>query len=119
MKNFDYGKKYHYMVKYGIMFLPLILLIVGNFRVNDVLVLSNLNSYVEALFTALRGNSINSWYSIMLNYLGFNSTTGLSFVLESYPLYIVWLYLFDIIVDLFGLVPRLAHKLITKIGGDY
>ena len=119
MKNFDYGKKYHYMIKYAIMFLPFLVLVLGHFWVSDIVITNSITSYVEALFTYLRGLSINNWYSIMLRYLGFNSYNGLSFVLESYPLYIIWLYLFDIIVDLFGLVPRLAHKLITKIGGDY
>ena len=119
MKNFDYGKKYHYMIKYGIMFLPLLLLILGNFWVNDVNVLTLLNSYVESLFQSLRSYELNSFYNTLLDTIGFDSSSGLSFILESYPLYIIWLYVFDLFVDLFGLIPRLAHKFITKFGGDY
>lgn len=119
MKNFDYGKKYHYMIKYAIMFTPLFLLILGHFRINDISILNSLNSYVESLFTYLRGISLNDWYSTLLDLLGFNSTSGLSFILESYPLYIVWLYIFDMFVDLFGFLPRLMHKFISKFGGDY
>ena len=119
MKNFDYGRKYHYMIKYALMFLPLLVLILGHFWVSDIEITNSIISYVEALFTYLRGINLNLWYNDVIIYLGFDSTTGLSFVLESYPLYIIWLYLFDIIVDLFGLIPRLAHKFITKFGGDY
>lgn len=119
MKNFDYGKKYHYLTKYLIMFLPLLILILGNFCVKDINILNSINSFVESLFTTLRSNSINGFYTSLLNLIGFNSTSGLAFILESYPLYIIWLYIFDIFVDLFGLLPRLAHKFITKFGGDY
>ena len=119
MKNFDYGKKYHYMIKYMIMFLPLLLLVVGHFSFTDTNIINDINVYVEALFSYLRGIDMNSWYNDLLVLLGFNASSGLAYILETYPLYIIWLYLFDIVLDLFGMIPRLAHRFISKFGGDY
>ncbi len=40
-------------------------------------------------------------------------------VLINYPLYCLLVYVFDLILDIFAVLPRLAHKFISKFGGDY
>ena len=40
-------------------------------------------------------------------------------VLINYPLYCLLVYIFDLILDIFAVLPRLAHKFISKFGGDY
>lgn len=118
MKNFDYAKKYHYLLKYIVLGLPLLLLglslISYNSEFNIVLAL------LKSLSIEFRGINFNSWYNDFLNVFSFNNVNNdLLYVLLTYPLYVLWIYIFDIMIDILGVIPRIAHKLISKVGGDY
>lgn len=118
MKNFDYGKKYHYMVKYLLIAFPILLLIVS---------LLSYNSQYNSVLTLLSGMTneflnipFNSWWTQLLSIIGLdNLTNELLVILTAYPLYVLWVYIFDIFLDVFAIIPRIAHKLLSKVGGDY
>ena len=118
MKNFDYAKKFHYMLKYIVLGFPLLLigisLISYNSEFNSVLTL------IKGLCNEFRNLELNVWYNNLLGVIEMNNITNdLLYILLTYPLYVLWIYIFDIIIDILGVVPRLAHKMISKVGGDY
>ena len=117
MKNFDYKTKYHYVVKYFIIAFPFIAYL--------ILSLSGLNNDLivdlKTLFVELKNMSMNSWYDSILTQLGLDNIylqSDLGCILVIYPLYILWIYLIDIILDVVLIIPKLGHKLIEKIGGS-
>lgn len=63
--------------------------------------------------------SFNNWYDNLLSAMNLTIDNDTTYYLYHIPLYIIFVYIFDIIVDLFGLIFRLGHKLISKVGGDY
>lgn len=118
MKNFDYAKKYHYLVKYLLIAFPILLILLSlisyNSQFNDVMTL--LKSYC----VEFRSINFNSWWNNLLNLFELNTITNdLLYIVLTLPLYILWVYIFDILLDVFAVIPRIAHKMLSKIGGDY
>ena len=62
---------------------------------------------------SFRSLSINTWYSSILNVLGFQSllSNAIWSNLLTYPLYLMWVAVFDIIAHIFLFIPNFAHKL--------
>lgn len=116
MDKFSYHKKYHYLLKYIVVGLPIILLICSLISYS-----SQYNTILEGVYNLsldLRNLPINQFYNSFLGVLGFeNITNELTYILLTIPLYIIWVYLLDIVVDVFALIPKIAHKFIEKLGG--
>lgn len=117
MNNFNYHKKYHYILKYIVISLPILLLIIGAIsknNYNDIITL--LTTYTNN-FKAL---TINQFWQNILSLFNFNTLTdNLSIIILNYPLYILWIYLIDLTLDIISIIPRYAHKLLNKLGGVY
>jgi len=119
MKNFDYEKKYHYILKYLILGFPLIVLLVYLFTTYNV---SDLNSGIDTLsnFTdSFMSWEYNHWYDSLLETLHITYTDNLVNVLIHLPVYFLYVYIFDIIFDVVSLLPKLCHNLIKKVTGGY
>ena len=117
MNNFNYEKKYHYWVKYFVIAFPLIVLlfIILNHNITQV----NINDYFVD-FSSILEVPINSWYFQIIDLIGFREifdSASIYSVLLVYPLYVFWVYVFDLVLDIFVFVPKLAHKLMKKLGG--
>ncbi len=159
MKNMNYARKYHYMLKYFIMALPLLLIFFMSISICSSLnmPLGDLITYVKEpldvqknieikywlsdnisqgwyglVFKSFRtfySLPINSWYYKILETIGLtfrtSSTDAYDFLYHSslpnfllfYPLYIMWVYIFDLILDIFCFLPKLAHRLMDKLSG--
>ena len=122
MNNFNYKKKYHYMVKYLVIALPILCTLCYNLFIPD-----NAN-YTQAfeMFVEFFGNLLNLdislWYTRILAYLfGSDLITNLVnpyfVVIVAYPLYIFYVYVFDLILDVFVFIPKLFHKFFERVGG--
>ena len=119
MQNFDYAKKYHYMLKYVVLGLPIILLIIACI-VDNLTEYNALIDYLHSFFEEFRLIEFNVWYNNFLDVIDLRVVNDrYLYILSSYPLYILWVYIFDILIDLLAIIPRLAHKFISKFGGDY
>lgn len=117
MKNYSYHKKYHYLLKYFIMAFPLICYILCYFiRFSELEVTSQGEIAFES-FMGFADVPINSWYTSLLDILQIPRLGSFDTLLVYYPLYILWVYIMDLILDIFALVPKLAHKLLYKLGG--
>lgn len=105
------------MIKYLIIGFPIILLFLSCFSKLDLnnSILSFLTSYINSL----KNIEINQWYSSILDLLKIDYSTTYSLILSFVPLHILWVYIFDIILDVFCFVPKIAHRFIEKCsGGD-
>lgn len=119
MKDFDYAKKYHYMLKYLILALPILLLLLCCIM-DNLTYYNGLLDYLHSFFSEFRLVEFNLWYNDFLDVIDLRVVNDrYLFILTSYPLYVLWVYIFDIFIDILGLLPRLAHKFISKFGGDY
>lgn len=137
MKNMNYAKKFHYMLKYFILALPLLLIVL--FYLGGLS--SNISSQDYGFYKSFFDYSQNafSWFVDLTNRIdfGFNHFytelfnvifsvypkdfllrgAHIAFVISMYPLWIISVYIFDLIVDVFCLLPKLAHRLMDKLSG--
>lgn len=120
MNNYkmNYAKKYHYMIKYFIMAFPLILLLICCFNVKDSLSI-NLNYLSTYIYNIVDTNSIVSWYKDILNLFEMQLSNSYLIFVQIMPIWIIAVYFFDMLIDVLVLIPRLVHKWINRIGGDY
>lgn len=114
----DYAKKYHYLLKYFILSFPLIFLLICSFNSKDYLS-DNLNYLSHLVYGLVDNNPLVSWYSDMLNLFNISLADNYLIFIQVLPLWIIAVYLFDLLIDVLLLVPRLVHKAVSKIGGDY
>ncbi len=147
MNNYkmDYAKKFHYIIKYLLLSVPLILifyeLILKLILTSDVelsisssttdtilsqivdltLIYGQDFSLITQNFVDFCTSGINSWYFDFLNAFGFNISFEiyqLMNVLLCIPIWILNVYVFDIVLDFLLLLPKLAHRLMNKLGGE-
>ena len=127
MQKFSYHKKYHYALKYFVMAFPLLLFLFSFFVKTNFVDLQtqsyigDLNYSLSQFFINLKDLPLNSWYFQLLDLFGIYTQTHsdlvVTTILAIYPLYILWVYIMDVILDIFAMVPKLAHKLLYKLGG--
>lgn len=118
MKNFDYEKKYHYLVKYFVIAFPLVVVLFLTFL--DTMTYPDYINFMDNTSSFLHVN-INSWYFDLIDIIGLTEVYdngGLLSYLVIYPLYVFWVYVLDLVLDIFAFVPKLAHKLMYKLGGN-
>ena len=112
----NYNKKYHYILKYILLGLPVLLLLLSNISYNNAF--SSLQDVIYNMMVSLRTFSLNDWYNSFIDVLGFETTDKISYILLSYPLYIFYIYLFDLVVDVLAFIPKIAHKFLYKFYKD-
>lgn len=121
-----FSKKLHYIVKYLIIALPILLILLsychGAFSYgNDSIykVSLGLLTNLEGVFRKLIEWPINASYNSLLNVLtGFtyNPNAGsIINVLSVYPLYVFWVYIFDILLDVICFIPKFIHNLFERL----
>lgn len=117
MKTFNYHKKYHYILKYVVMALPIIILIIGCASKNNY---NDIITLLTTYFNNFKSLNINQFWQNILALFNFNLLNdNLSNIILNYPLYILWVYLIDLTLDIISIIPRFSHKLLNKFGGDY
>lgn len=113
-------KKCHYILKYFVLAFPLIYSLFALFAKNTEL--HYFNSVNNYFVEGLKITPLFDWYNDLLNLLGFGSVTkaaGSVFpLLLYYPIYIIYFYLIDVVVDLIVFVPKLFHKFMEKWSGN-
>lgn len=69
------------------------------------------------------GLNISQWYGSLLGVLSTElvdiakgSTIGT--ILVIYPLYVFYVYLLDLVLDVFVFIPKLFHNFIKRFGGE-
>ena len=112
-----FKKKLHYALKYLALGLPLIALLFLYFRApNDLLNLIE-NNPINALFNRLL--NISPWYNSLVDIVGLELNSDvLSNYFVLYPLYIFWVYILDMLLDIITGFPRFLHDLVWK-GEEY
>lgn len=105
--------KLHYILKYLVLSLP-ILIIILSILVKDLNIYTSVNSSLTIFNDFLIDNS--AWYSSILNIFGvtINDVDTLTNTLLYYPVYIFYIYLFDLVVDTLCFVPRFIHDFIYR-----
>lgn len=117
MHKFSYHKKYHYALKYFVMAFPLLIFILGLVSRNEMAY--DFITFCSESLTDFANIDLNLWYQNLLDLLGLSGLYGNEYIniMLDYPLYILWVYIMDLILDIFAMVPKLAHKLLYKLGG--
>lgn len=123
-----FSKKLHYIVKYLIIALPILLIllsychssfaygttsvsIVNSYKdllanldfVFDEMLLWPINAPYDSLLMVLTGNTYNPSDCYILN------------ILTAYPLYVFWVYIFDILLDVICFIPKFIHNLFERL----
>ena len=95
------------VIKTIILLLPLITLIMS-------LVASNTYGVFKNSFdlTTFKGLTINSWYTQLINAIGVGGMVSSEAWVPVlyYPLYVIWVEIFDLVVHFFLFIPNLCHK---------
>lgn len=115
-----FAKKLHYCVKYLIISLPVLFLLLS-LIIKDAYnnqFFGNLLSFFEG-FTDC---PINAWYYDFLSLIFDSSssfTSDYNFIsyLLYYPLWVFYVYAFDIVLDVLIFIPKLMHSFFEKLGG--
>lgn len=120
MHRFNYKTKYHYALKYLVLALP-ILTILLLYLVKDIDMYHDLLNNFGDFMIAFQNAPINEWYIDIITLIGLDSffiENTVTSIITLYPLYIFWVYVIDIVLDIFTLIPKLAHKFFNKLGGE-
>ena len=61
---------------------------------------------------------INSWYKSLMSVIGvgFTNSTVMN-VIYVMPVYILWVFIFDVVVDCFLVIIKPPHKLLNRLSG--
>lgn len=108
-----FKKKLHYALKYLALGLPLIALAFLYFRApNDMITIIE-NNPINALFNQLL--NVSPWYNSLIDIVGLElGSDVLSDYFLLYPLYIFWVYIIDMLLDIITWFPRFLHDLVWK-----
>lgn len=103
--------KLHYILKYLVLALPIITIITLPF-VQDTDIFTNTLDYVITDLMPITGFP-SQWYFQLLDIVGVDysmySTVGQ--MMCFYPLYVFYVYLFDLILDIICFLPKFLHNL--------
>lgn len=62
---------------------------------------------------------VNQWYGQLLYVIGVGQTTNsVMNVIYVYPLYVLWVYIIDLIVDCLLVIIHFGHNALSRLGGD-
>ena len=103
-------KKLHYILKYLVLGLPLILLILGCFRQNNAF-MDIINDFINNI----TNTPINEWYSNIIHVFNIDTSNTLTNILIHYPLYIFYVFLIDLVCDIICFLPKVFHKWLNEV----
>lgn len=105
-----FKNKLHYTLKYIVISLPIILILFswfgGSFKDSVDLPFIDI---LESCFNTFKGLDINAWYDSLLTSIGLSNNLFYINYLLYFPLYVMWIYIIDIVLDLLLLIPNLLH----------
>ena len=107
----------HYGTKYLILLFPLIILVLSLiFDGYNGGMFAELSSFMDTLYNL----PINSFYVATIDALGLSTlalNTYLGYVVYM-PLWILWVYMLDLMLDFMLFIPKIAHKWLSKGYGE-
>lgn len=66
-----------------------------------------------------RNLPVNQWYGDMLDTIGLGITTSMMMnVIYTYPLYVLWVYIIDLLVDCLLVIINFGHNALKRLGGE-
>lgn len=108
-----FKNKLHYALKYLALGLPIIALAFLYFRAPNDLINLISNNPINELFNDLL--DVSPWYNSLVDIIGLElGANVLSDYFVLYPLYIFWVYIVDMLLDIITWLPRLLHDLVWK-----
>lgn len=110
-------RKYHYIVMALVVLFPMIV-IVCSLLSHVSGVASTYIDNVGAFYRDFMNADINSWYVSLMSYFGIDLASYdvvINCVLL-FPLYYIYVLIFDLILDIFSCIFELPHKLVNKVG---
>ena len=112
-------KSCHNIIKYSLLALPVILLLLSLISYNSQYEL--VRDELEIFGNYFLNVPANAFYLEIVDLLGVSTLldTPLGVVILIMPLYIMWVYFFDLVVDVLTFIPKAIHKLVEKVGGKY
>ena len=105
-------KKLHYILKYIALGLPLLFMLLGLLS-QQANMFQNVVADLNDLMTELLESTNSLWYHDLLNAVGVDVSnfSYVGHILLHYPLYIFYVYLFDLMLDIICFMPKFMHKL--------
>lgn len=87
---------------------------VFDYTINNQDYKQEVNNWINAFIDL----PINAWYKSLMNVIGvgFTNSTVMN-VIYVMPVYILWVFIFDVIVDCFLVIIKLPHKLLNRLSG--
>lgn len=80
---------------------------------------SNYKQEINNWCNGFKNLPVNQWYGQLLNVIGVGQTTNsVMNVIYVYPLYVLWVYLIDLIVDCLLVIIHFGHNALSRLGGD-
>lgn len=68
---------------------------------------------------SFRNLPVNQWYGDMLVTIGLGITTSMMMnVIYTYPLYVLWVYIIDLLVDCLLVIINFGHNVLKRLGGE-
>lgn len=108
-----FGKKLHYTLKYIVLGLPIILLMGLIFART-----TEYYNFFETFTTSITNTLDNmaTWYASLVEYLNINTENMNIYIrlIIYYPVYIFYVYLIDLLVDVLTFIPKFFHDLLNK-----
>lgn len=110
--------KLHYILKYFILALPLIMMLSYSLarETTSLTYINNIETGILSLLTNAN-TMLNNSYTSVLTLLGINIPTNAQ-MLYYYPLWIVLVYIVDLIVDILVFLPKMAHHFLSIEGAN-
>lgn len=106
--------KLHYITKYIFISLPVLMLLFALFSdTNYVTVVGDMFDFM----TELASYFPSDWYASLLDLIGisYSDLSNISFIITFYPLYVFYVYLFDLILDIICFLPKFLHDLFYNL----
>lgn len=103
---------FHWVIMTVILLFPLIMVILSGFGNNSILTMNQwCNDFISL--------DVNSWYQTLLNTIGIGvSENQVMFIMYVYPLYVIWVYVLDVLVDIFLVIVKIGHNALERLGVD-
>lgn len=80
---------------------------------------SNYKQEVNNWANGFKNLPVNQWYGNLLDVIGVGVTTNsVMNVIYVYPLYVLWVYILDLIVDCLLLIINFGHNALQRLGAD-
>lgn len=80
---------------------------------------SNYKQEINNWANSFKRLPVNAWYGQLLDVIGIGDTNNsVMNVIYVYPLYVLWVYLIDLILDCLLVIVNLGHNALKRLDGD-